>query len=98
TRGVVLDAASKFDNSLVSAARPDDRLAAQLQDQSSSLRLAESMGADYLLSASLASITKRKRNINAYGVQVANYEYTLRLAYSIFDANGGGSLTGGVVR
>jgi V8-like Glu-specific endopeptidase len=98
TRGVVIEAASKFDNSLASQDRPDDRLSAQLQDQSSALRLAESMGADYILSASIAGITKQKRNINAYGVQVANYEYTLRLAYNVFDANGGGSLTGGVVR
>ncbi len=72
-------------------------LSDQLVDQSSALRLAQSMGADYILSSSITSLSKRKRNVNAYGVKLANYVYTLRLSYTVVDANGGGSVTGGVV-
>lgn len=97
SRELVIDAARRFDPSTASGERPVDDLASRLGDQSSAVRVAQGMGADYVLSASITSLTKKKRNINAYGVQVANYDYTLRLTYKIVDANGGGSLTGGVV-
>lgn len=96
SRELVIDAARKFDPATASAARPEDDLAAKLADQSSALRVAQGLGADYVLSASITSLTRKKRNINAYGVQLANYDYTLRLTYKIVDANNGGSLTGGV--
>lgn len=65
-------------------------------DQSSALRLAQGLGADYLLHASITSYSKSKRNISAYGTQLTNHDYTLRVAYKILDARAGGSLTGDV--
>lgn len=97
SRDLMIDAARKFDPSTVAGENPEDSLSAQLTDQTTALRLAQGMGADYILSASLTSISKRKRNVNAYGVKLANYVYTLRLSYKLVDANGGGSVTGGVV-
>jgi hypothetical protein len=93
SRELMVAAASKLDPA---SENPNDILGAQLEDQSSALRLAQGMGADYLLSASITSISKQKRNVNAYGVQLANYTYTLRVSYKVVDAAGGGSLTGGV--
>ena len=95
SRDLILDAA----RDLNPAAEDDfgSSLEDQLVEQSSALRLAQSMNADYLLSASITSLSKRKRNVNAYGVKLANYVYTLRLSYKVVDANGGGSVTGGVV-
>ncbi|MBE35018.1 MAG: PEGA domain-containing protein [Opitutaceae bacterium] len=95
SRDLIIDAARG-----INPASDDDfgsSLSDQLVDQSSALRLAQSMGADYILSSSITSLTKRKRNVNAYGVKLANYVYTLRLSYTVVDANGGGSVTGGVV-
>jgi hypothetical protein len=94
SRDLVVDAARKLDPA---ADQADETLSAQLADQSTALRLAQGMGADYILSASITSLSKQKRNVNAYGVQLANYTYTLRLSYKVVDANAGGSLTGGVV-
>lgn len=93
-RDLLVDAASKLDPN---SEDTGEVLSGQLADQSSAVRLAQGMGADYILSASITSLSKQKRNINAYGVQLANYTYTLRLSYKVLDASGGGSLTGGVV-
>ncbi|MEN9841482.1 MAG: hypothetical protein RL376_1282 [Verrucomicrobiota bacterium] len=71
---------------------------AAFTDQSSALRLAQSLGVDYLLHASITSYSKSQRNIQAYGVAVTNFDYTLRVAYKILDARAGGSLTGDVVK
>ncbi|MCC6415628.1 MAG: trypsin-like peptidase domain-containing protein [Opitutaceae bacterium] len=93
SREMVVNAAGRLDPN---NANSGDVLSGQLEDQSTAVRLAQSMGADYILSASIASISKQKRNVNAYGVQLANYTYTLRVSYKVLDASGGGSLTGGV--
>jgi hypothetical protein len=71
---------------------------AALLDQSSALRLAQSLGADYLLHASITSYTETSRNVTAYGQTLANRDHTLRVAYKILDANAGGALTGDVVK
>lgn len=93
SREMIVNTASKLDPA---SDNTGEVLSGQLADQSTALRLAQSMGADYILSASIASLSKQKRNVNAYGVQLANYTYTLRVSYKVLDATGGGSLTGGV--
>jgi hypothetical protein len=67
-------------------------------DQASALRLAQNLGADYLLHASITSYAETKRTINAYNNTLTNYDYTLRVTYKLLDANGGGSLTGDVAK
>jgi hypothetical protein len=71
---------------------------AALLDQSSALRLAQSLGTDYVLHASITSYAETQRNVTAYGQSLANHEFTLRVAYKILDAQGGGALTGDVVK
>lgn len=67
-------------------------------DQSSALRLAQSLGADYVLHASITSVDETKRNVTAYGQSLSKHEYTLRVAYKLVDATSGGALTGDVVK
>lgn len=67
-------------------------------DQSSALRLAQNLGADYLLHASLVSCTQAKRAVSAYGQKIETTDHTLRVAYKLLDAQGGGALTGDVVK
>jgi hypothetical protein len=67
-------------------------------DQSSALRLAQNLGADYLVHASITSYAETKRNITAYGQSLTNHDYTLRLAYKVLDAQAGGALAGDVVK
>jgi hypothetical protein len=98
SREVVVDNLRKFDPNSASAARPADSLDAQLTDQSSALRLAQNMGADYIVQASITSYAATKRTVTAYGNTLNNYDYTLRVTYRILDASGGGSLTGDVAK
>ena len=98
SREVVVDNLRKFDPNSASTARPADSLDAQLTDQSSALRLAQNMGADYIVQASITSYAATKRTVTAYGNTLNNYDYTLRVTYKILDAAGGGSLTGDVAK
>jgi hypothetical protein len=72
-------------------------LDAMLDDRTSSLRLAQNLGADYLLFVSFIGMDHEKRAVKAYGVSYDNYVYTLRGTYRILDGNTGGSLTSGMV-
>ena len=74
-----------------------NELDALLDDQTSSLRLAQNLGADYLLFASFVGLDTEVRNVKAYGVDYENQVFTLRGTYRILDGNTGGSLTAGMV-
>jgi hypothetical protein len=80
------------------SAKASNAAEAAFLDQSSALRLAQNLGADYVLHASIVSCTKAKRTVNAYGQHLENTDYTLRVAYKVLDAQAGGALTGDVVK
>ncbi len=67
-------------------------------DQSSALRLAQSLRADYLIHASITSYSDTRRAVTAYGNNLDSREFTLRVTYKVVDATAGGSLTGDVVK
>ncbi len=98
SREAIADAMRAFDPAVASAKRPADSLDAKLTEQSSALRLAQGLGADYLLIASITSIGDRERALNAYGVNSVTKETTLRLTYKILDGNTGGSLTADAIK
>lgn len=81
-----------------SAGEGPSELEAKLNDQSSATRIAQGLGADYILSAFITSFSERKKMVSAYGVQLENLVYTLRVSYKIVDANNGGALTAGVAK
>lgn len=68
-----------------------------LDDQTSFLRLAQNLGADYLLFASFMGLDTEVRSVNAYNVKYENQIFTLRGSYKILDGNTGGSLAAGMV-
>lgn len=98
SREVIADAMRSFDPAVASAARQADSLDAKLTEQSSVLRLAQGLGADYLLVASVASVGSKERAVNAYGVNTVTKETTMRVTYKILDGNTGGSLTADAIK
>jgi hypothetical protein len=68
---------------------PADQL---LSQQSSATRLAQNLGADYVLVSSLASYAMTDKSFAGYGVAFNNRFATLRVASVLYDANSGGSL------
>jgi hypothetical protein len=98
TREVVVDSLRTFDPAVASLPRPADGLEAQLTEQSSALRLAQNLGVNYIIQASLSSIGAKEVVAKAYGVETKSQERSLRLSYRLLDASSGGSLTGDTVR
>ena len=73
-------------------------LDALLSNNTSALRLAQNMGADYLLTASIVSINHNKKRLQGYGVDRTVFESVLRASYKVLDRVKGGSVTGGTVK
>jgi hypothetical protein len=69
-----------------------------LAQGTSAVRLAQTMGADYLLQVTLTGFDADARKIDAYGVQAVNVTGTLRVTYKILDGATGASLTADTVK
>lgn len=69
-----------------------------LSDGSSALRLAQNLGADYLLVASITSFGTEKRAFDDGNLKTANIVYTLRVSYKVLDGIQAGSLVGDTVK
>lgn len=67
-----------------------------LSDNSSALRLAQNLGADYLLVASITSYGTEKKTDTGLGT--VNVSHTLRVSYKVLEAAQGGSLIGSTVK
>lgn len=69
-----------------------DSAASSVLDDSSLQRVAQSLGADFALSATVTSYNKNKKTFNAYGVKGTNIIHTLRVSYQLLDTADAGSL------
>lgn len=69
-----------------------------LAQNTSALRLAQTLGADYLLQVTLTGYESNQRKIDAYGVKTTNEDRTLRVTYKVIDGTTGGSLTADTVK
>ncbi len=69
-----------------------------LSQNSSALRLAQTLGADYLLQVTLTGYEANRRNIDVYGVKATNEDRTLRVTYKVIDGTTGGSLTADTIK
>lgn len=87
SRDVVTQALSGQPNPLDSA----------LNDNSSALRLAQNLGADFILVPSIMTYGVDKKNYTGMGVATINLTYTLRVSYKIVEAGAGGAIRGGTV-
>jgi hypothetical protein len=66
-----------------------------LEDNSSALRLAQNLGADYILVPSIVSLGTEKKNYSGNGVNTLNITHKLRVTYKIVEAGQGGAVRGG---
>ena len=71
---------------------------AKLFENASGLRLAEMIGADYIMSVSYSSLGTEKKSFSGYGIQTVNLQYNLRGNYSLYEGGGGTGTAGGVVK
>ena len=77
---------------------PPVNLDQQLSRNSSALRLAQMMGADYIIAASITSFGMEKKAFEGYGVKTVNLIHNLRVSYKILEAVQGGSLVADTVK
>ncbi|MCR6654956.1 MAG: PEGA domain-containing protein [Opitutus sp.] len=70
----------------------------QLSQSTSAVRLAQTLGADFLLQVTLTSFTSVKNTVNAYGVKTTNDEKTVRVSYKVLDGVSGASLIADTVK
>jgi PEGA domain len=87
------DAVAKIDPNA-----PANALDTALSQNSSALRLAQTLGADYLLQVALTGYEANQRKIDAYGVKTTNEDRTVRVTYKVIDGTTGGSLTADTVK
>jgi hypothetical protein len=66
-----------------------------LEDNSSALRLAQNLGADYILVPSIVSLGTEKKNYSGNGINTVNITHKLRVTYKIVEAAQGGAVRGG---
>lgn len=66
-----------------------------LEDNSSALRLAQNLGADFILVPSIVSLGTETKNYSGNGVTTLNITHRLRVSYKIVEAGQGGALRGG---
>ena len=71
---------------------PGASLDAILSNNTSALRLAQNLGARYLLSVAVTSLTQRNRTITAYGNKIAQTIQTLRISYRLAEGEQGRTL------
>ncbi len=69
-----------------------------LSDSSSALRLAQNLGADYLLVASIVSFGTEKKTFEDGGLKTVNVINTLRISYKVLDGVQAGSLIADTVK
>jgi len=67
-------------------------------NSTSALRLAQNLGANYLLQVTISGVDSRSRNVKAYGVDVTNTEHTLRVSYKVLDGGNGAAVMGDTVK
>jgi len=82
---------AKFD------ATPDTtKLDQALSDNTSALRLAQNLGADFILIPSLTTYGTEKKTYNGDGISTVNVTHTLRVSCKIVEAGEGGAVKGGM--
>jgi hypothetical protein len=74
------------------------QLDALLSERTSALRLAQSLGVDWIVLASLSSVTREERTFNDGTLQLTSHNHVLRVSYKIAEAAEGGALAGDSIR
>jgi hypothetical protein len=86
---------AQSDTVQVAATSGTTKLDRELSDNTSALRLAQNLGADFVLIPAITSFGSEKKTYNGNGISTVNTTYKLRLSYKIVEAGEGGALRGG---
>jgi hypothetical protein len=68
-----------------------------LNDNTSALRLAQNLGADFILIPAITTYGTEKKAYAGDGIVTLNVTHTLRVSYKIAEAGAGGEIKGGIV-
>ena len=85
------------DSTQVSTTPETTKLDQALSDNTSALRLAQNLGADYILIPAITSFGTERKNYNGNGIATVNTTYKLRVSYKIVEGNEGGAVRGSTV-
>lgn len=88
-------AAASAETSQIAVTAGQTKLDRLLSDNTSALRLAQSLGADYLFVASITSLGKERKTFQDGDFKTVNEIHTLRASYKVLEAVQGGSLIAG---
>ena len=86
---------AESDSAKISATPDTTQLDQNLSDNTSALRLAQNLGADFILIPSITGYGTEKKSYNGNGIQTLNVTHRLRVSYKIVEAGEGGAVHGG---
>jgi hypothetical protein len=85
------------DSAQIAVTPETTKLDQALSDNTSALRLAQNLGADFILIPSITSYGTEKRTYSGDSISTINVMHTLRVSYKIAEAGAGGEIKGGTV-
>jgi hypothetical protein len=88
---------AQSDTLQVAATSGTTKLDQALSDNTSALRLAQNLGADYILIPAITSYGTERKAYSGTGIATVNTTYKLRVSYKIVEANEGGAVRGSTV-
>jgi hypothetical protein len=88
---------AQSDSAQVAVTPETTKLDQALSDNTSALRLAQTLGADFILIPVITSYGTDKRSYTADGISTVNVLHNLRVGYKIVEAGAGGEIKGDTV-
>jgi len=76
----------------------EESLDSKLFESASGLRLAEIIGADYIMAVSYAGFTSETKTFSGYGVDTVNILFNLRSTYTLSESGAGIGTAGGAIK
>ena len=90
-------ALARSDSAQFSATPETTRLDQALSDNTSALRLAQNLGADFILIPSITTYGTERKTYSADGINTINVTHNLRVSCKIVEAGAGGAIKGNTV-
>jgi hypothetical protein len=88
---------AQSDSAQVAVTPETTKLDQALSDNTSALRLAQSLGADFILIPSITTYGTKKSTFAGDGISTINITHSLRVSYKIVEAGAGGEIKGDTV-
>ena len=88
---------ARSDSAQLAVTPETTRLDQALSDNTSALRLAQNLGADFILIPSITTYGTEKKTYSADGINTINVTHNLRVSYKIVEAGAGGAIKGNTI-